>query len=157
MNNLTGSVESIHNDDFFSCITVQVNGTRFKLLKTETPKWLGVGDEVECHIQEAAIAICKGAKEGNVSIENHIPGELQHFRKGVVLSEVSVETACGMLNSLITTEAFDRMQLCVGCEVTLLLKAVDIKLFPILKTTSYENCTEKLYQSNQGVYYGSIN
>ncbi|MCK9374281.1 MAG: TOBE domain-containing protein [Sulfuricurvum sp.] len=157
MNNLTGSVESIHNDDFFSCITVKVKETRFKLLKTETPKWLSVGDDVECHIQEAAIAICKGAKEGNVSIENHISGELHHFRKGIVLSEVSVETPCGMMNSLITTEAFERMKLSAGCEVTLLLKAVDIKLFPVLNTTSYENCKDKIYQSNQGVYYGSIN
>lgn len=146
MNALFAKVEEIKSDEFFSCITVRVQDKLFKLLKTEAPKWLRIGDEVECRIQEAAIAICKGAKEGSVSIENHLSGELQHFRKGLVLSEVSVETPCGMMNSLITTDAFDRMQLCEGCAVTLLLKAVDIKLLPVLDSTSFEQCTAKLPQ-----------
>lgn len=146
MNTLKAIVEEIKSDEFFSCITVRANNTELKLLKTETPKWLRIGDEVECRVQEASIAICKGAKEGSVSIENHLSGELQHFRKGTVLSEVSVETPCGKLNSLITTDAFDRMELCEGCNVTLLLKAVDIKLMPVLDSTSYEKCKQKLYQ-----------
>lgn len=143
MNTLKAVVEEIKSDEFFSCITVRANNTELKLLKTEAPKWLRVGDEVECRVQEASIAICKGAKEGIVSIENHLSGELQHFRKGTVLSEVSVETPCGKLNSLITTDAFERMELCEGCNVTLLLKAVDIKLMPVLDSTSFEQCTAK--------------
>lgn len=147
MNTLKAIVEEIKSDEFFSCITVRANDTELKLLKTEAPKWLRVGDEVECRVQEASIAICKGAKEGSVSIENHLAGELQYFRKGTVLSEVSVETPCGKLNSLITTDAFERMELCEGCNVTLLLKAVDIKLMPVIDSTSYEQCTAKA--SNQ--------
>lgn len=146
MNTLKAIVEEIKSDEFFSCITVRANDTELKLLKTEAPKWLRVGDEVECRVQEASIAICKGAKEGSVSIENHLSGELQHFRKGTVLSEVSVETPCGKLNSLITTDAFERMELCEGCNVTLLLKAVDIKLMPVIDSVSYEKCKERLYQ-----------
>lgn len=146
MNTFNAKVEDIKSDQFFSCITVRANDMELKLLKTEVPKWLHIGDEVECRVQEAAIAICKGAKEGSVSIENHLSGELQHFRKGLVLSEVSVDTPCGKLNSLITTDAFDRMELCEGCNVTLLLKAVDIKLMPVLDSTSYEKCKDNLYQ-----------
>ncbi|MDP3300434.1 MAG: TOBE domain-containing protein [Sulfuricurvum sp.] len=128
MNAFFAKVESIKSDEFFSCITVQAKDKQLKLVKTKAPQWLSIGDEVECHIQEAAISICKGAKEGSVSIENHLNGELRHFRKGVVLSEVSVDTSCGIMNSLITTDAFERMELHDGCEVTLLLKAVDIKI-----------------------------
>ncbi|MDP2850814.1 MAG: hypothetical protein Q8O20_07045 [Sulfuricurvum sp.] len=148
MNTFAARVEDIKSDQFFSCINVNVNGVDLKLLKTQLPKWLRIGDEVECRIQEAAIAICTETKEGNVSIENHLVGELQHFRKGLVLSEVSVDTPCGMMNSLITTDAFERMHLCEGCEVTLLLKAVDIKLTPLLDSTSYEKCKEQLYKTN---------
>lgn len=144
MNSFPAYVEEIKSDEFFSCITVRTKETVLKLLKTETPKWLRIGDEVECRIQEAAIAICKGTKEGSVSIENHLCGELQHFRKGMVLSEVSVDTPCGKFNSLITTDAFERMELCEGCSVTLLLKAVDIKLMPVVDTTSFEQCASKL-------------
>ncbi|MBN2869436.1 MAG: TOBE domain-containing protein [Campylobacterales bacterium] len=147
MNSFSAHVEEINSDEFFSCITVRARETVLKLLKTEAPQWLRIGDEVECRVQEAAIAICKGAKEGSVSIENHLRGELQHFRKGMVLSEVSVDTPCGKMNSLITTDAFERMELCEGCEVTLLLKAVDIKLLPVLASASYEKCKETLYQA----------
>jgi molybdopterin-binding protein len=146
MNTFSAKVEDIRSDEFFSCITVRVNDTDLKLLKTELPKWLRVGDEVECRVQEAAIALYKGDKDESVSIENHLKGELQHFRKGMVLSEVSVDTPCGKLNSLITTDAFDRMELCEGCAVTLLLKAVDIKLLPVLDSTSYEKCKDDLYK-----------
>lgn len=148
MNAFAARVESIKSDEFFSCITIRAKDKLFKLLKTKAPKWLSIGDEVECHIQEAAISICKGAKEGSVSIENHLQGELRHFRKGVVLSEVSVDTLCGVMNSLITTDAFERMELCDGCEVTLLLRAVDIKLVPVLEPSSYEKCKDKLYNVN---------
>ena len=146
MNSFSATVEDIKSDQFFSCITVRANDMELKLLKTEVPKWLHIGDEVECRIQEAAISLCTGSKEGSVSIENHLCGELQHFRKGLVLSEVSVDTPCGIMNSLITTDAFERMELCEGCAVTLLLKAVDIKLLPVLDSTSYEKCKDKLYQ-----------
>jgi molybdopterin-binding protein len=146
MNAMVAHVEDIKSDEFFSCITVRINGIDLKLLKTQAPKWLRIGDEVECRIQEAAISLCTGSKEGSVSIENHLCGELQHFRKGLVLSEVSVDTPCGIMNSLITTDAFERMELCEGCAVTLLLKAVDIKLLPVLDSTSYEKCKDKLYQ-----------
>ncbi len=147
MNTIKAKVEDIRSDEYFSCITVRVNGTDLKLLKTEVPKWLRVGDEVECRVQEAAIALYKGDRDENVSIENHLKGELQHFRKGIVLSEVSIDTPCGKFNSLITTDAFERMELCEGCNVTLLLKAVDIKLTPLLDSVSYEKCKEKLYQA----------
>ncbi len=146
MNTFSARVESIKSDEFFSCITIRIKETMLKLLKTEPPKWLRIGDEVECRIQEAAIAICKGAKEGSVSIENHVDGKLQHFRRGEVLSEVSIQTPCGVMNSLITTDAFERMELCEGCEVTLLLKAVDIRLHPIDNAVLYENCIRKSYQ-----------
>lgn len=148
MNTFTGKIEEIRSDEFFSCITVEANDVHLKLIKTETPKWLHVGDEVECRVQEAAIAICTGTKEGNVSIENYLLGKLDQYRKGAVLSEVSVDTPCGKLNSLITTDAFERMELCEGCDVTLLLKAVDIKVLPVLKPSMYEKCIENLKQVN---------
>ncbi|MEW5832712.1 MAG: TOBE domain-containing protein [Campylobacterota bacterium] len=145
MNTFHATVEAINSDEFFSCITVRAADMLLKLLKTQTPSWLSVGDEVECRVQEAAIAICRGTKEESVSIENRLQGQLHRFRKGTVLSEVSVQTPCGALNSLITTDAFERMELCEGCEVTLLLKAVDIKLTPPVESLSYEKCKEKLY------------
>lgn len=136
MNALKAKVESIQSDEYFSVVLIRTKEAVLKLLKTDLPRWLEVGDEVECQIQEASVAICKGAHEGEVSIENHIAAKVDAFRKGEVLSEVTLDTPCGKVVSLITTEAMERMRIEKGSGVTMLLKAVDIKLKPFLTTVS---------------------
>jgi molybdopterin-binding protein len=135
VNALRARVESIHSDEYFSVVLIRIKEVGLKLLKTELPRWLEVGDEVECRIQEASVAICKGAHGGEVSIENHIEAKVNAFRKGEVLSEVTLDTPCGKVVSLITTEAMERMHIEKGSGVTMLLKAVDIKLMPTLATS----------------------
>lgn len=133
MNQLQAKVEGINSDRFFNIVSLGINGdTRLKLLRTELPEWLGVGDTVECHIAEAALSICKGDHNSDVSIENRIDAKVKSVLRGDVLSEVAFESQCGELKSLITTDAYERMAIESGEEVVLLLKAVDIKLNPIL-------------------------
>jgi molybdopterin-binding protein len=132
MNALRAQVETIQGDDFFNIVELNINSVKLKLLKTEIPPWMDIGDTVECQIQEASISVCKGAKEGNVSIENHIDGVITNILKGEVLCELTLETLCGNIKSLITSDACERMSMSLGEKVTLLLKAVDIKLHPVL-------------------------
>jgi molybdate transport system regulatory protein len=133
MNQIQAKVEGIKSDAFFNIVHLGVNcEARLKLLKTELPQWLGVGDTVECHIAEAALSICKGDHNSDVSIENRIDATVKGVQKGDVLSEVRFDTQCGELKSLITTDAYERMEIENGEHVVLLLKAVDIKLAPIL-------------------------
>ncbi len=133
MNTLTAKVEGIKSDAYFTIVSLGINcETRLKTLKTELPEWLGIGDTVECHIAEAALSICKGDHSSDVSIENRIEGDVLSVLKGDVLSEVRLSTECGELKSLITSDAYERMALEEGESVIILLKAVDIKLHPIL-------------------------
>jgi len=132
MNALKAQVETIQGDTIFNIVGLNINNVRLKLLRTEIPPWMDIGDTVECQIQEASISVCKGAEEGNVSIENHIDGVVKNILKGDVLCELTLDTLCGEIKSLITSDACERMGMCLGEEVTLLLKAVDIKLHPVL-------------------------
>jgi molybdopterin-binding protein len=132
MNALRAQVETIQSDDFFNIVELNINSVKLKLLKTDLPPWMDIGDTVECQIQEASISVCKGAKEGNVSIENRIDGVVKSILKGEVLCELTLETPCGEIKSLITSDACERMGMCRDEPVTLLLKAVDIKLHPVL-------------------------
>lgn len=133
MNALTAEVEAIRGDEFFCIVHLMANDVKLKLLKTELPDWIAEGDKVECRIQEASVSICKGAKDGDVSIENRIDAEVKSVLKGEVLSELTFMTGCGDLKSLITTDACERMEMCEGENVTLLLKAVDIKIHPLMQ------------------------
>lgn len=135
MNAMQARIESIHSDDFFNIVQLSIQDHTIKLLKTKLPAWVEIGELVECQIQEAALAVCKGAHEGNVSIENRFEGTIVKFLEGDVLTEVTLDTPCGEVKSLISTEAKNRMGLQKGEDVTLLLKMVDVKIAPTTTLT----------------------
>jgi len=136
MNAMQARIDEIVSDDFFNIVKLTIQNFSIKLLKTKLPSWVEIGEIVECQIQEASLAVCKGAHEGNVSIENRFEGTIVKFLEGDVLTEVTLNTPCGEVKSLISTEAKKRMALQKGEEVTLLLKMVDVKIAP---TTTLSN------------------
>jgi len=132
MNALRAEVEAIKSDEYFNILSLNSNNVRLKLLEMELPKWVEVGDTVECQIKEASISVCKERGKHNVSIENQIDGCVTNILKGDILCELTLDTPCGTIKSLITSDACDRMEVKQDDEVTLLFKAVDIKMQPAL-------------------------
>lgn len=132
MNSFTAEVAKIDSQGDFYVLYVNVKTGLLKLLKLELPRWIDIGDKVKCSFPEASISICKGDDDDRVSIENRIEAKVDTFRDGELLSEVQLSTQCGPMVSLITTDARKRMDIEAGNDVMLLLKAVDIKLDPIL-------------------------
>lgn len=135
MNTFEGIVAKIEKEDDINVIYVHIKKTLFKLLRMDLPEWIEVGDSINCTIQEASIAICKGEEEHNkVSIENRIQAKVSKLRESPVFTEVTLESGCGSMVALITTEAAQRLQLEPQDEVISLLKAVDIKIEPALES-----------------------
>lgn len=61
-----------------------------------------------------------------VSIRNKIEGTVREIIRGQAVSEVDVETAAGMLTSVITTRSVERLGLKVGDKVNVEVKATDV-------------------------------
>lgn len=131
MNTIEAKVQKIEETGVVTYIHINSGNTVITIIKSQTPKWIGVGDEVRCSFYETSVSVSKGCP-GKVSIENRVPATLKEVRKNNSLCELTFESAIGNIVSLITLRAYDNLELEKGCRATMLLRGVDIDLKPIL-------------------------
>ncbi|MDB5950388.1 MAG: transporter [Massilia sp.] len=63
-----------------------------------------------------------------INVRNQFRGTIKEIIEGSVVSEVDVETAHGIVTSVITTRSIRDLDLHVGSEVIALIKATDVSL-----------------------------
>jgi len=66
-----------------------------------------------------------------INVRNQFRGIIKEIIHGSVVSEVDVETANGIVTSVITTRSIADLELKVGSEVIALVKATDVSLAKI--------------------------
>ncbi len=131
MNQITATVEDIVETDIVTYIRLSSSKTILNLIKAKTPKWLNVGDKVYCKFSEASVCVSKDCP-GKISIENKLSATLKDIRKNDSLCELTFDSDIGNIISLITTRAYDILELEKGCKVTMLLRGVDLTIEPII-------------------------
>ncbi len=133
MNQVIATVQNIEETDIVTYIHVNSGESAMYLIKSEKPKWLSVGDKVYCNFQEGSVCLSKDCP-GKVSIENMLPVTLQNVRRNNSLCELTLNNSdFGDIISLITANAYDKLDLQEGCKATMLLRGIDIKLEPLLE------------------------
>lgn len=60
------------------------------------------------------------------SLRNHLKGKVIELIQGQAVSEVEIETAAGIVASVITTRSVQRLGLKVGDEVYAVIKATEV-------------------------------
>jgi molybdopterin-binding protein len=63
-----------------------------------------------------------------INVRNQFRGKIKEIIEGPVVSEVDVETANGIVTSVITTRSIRDLDLQIGSEVIALVKATDVSL-----------------------------
>jgi molybdopterin-binding protein len=63
-----------------------------------------------------------------INVRNQFRGTIKEIIRGPVVSEVDVETASGIVTSVITTRSIDDLDLRVGGEVIALVKSTDVSI-----------------------------
>lgn len=66
-----------------------------------------------------------------INVRNQFRGRIKEIIFGSVVSEVDVETANGIVTSVITTRSIADLELKVGSEVIALIKATDVSIAKI--------------------------
>jgi molybdopterin-binding protein len=64
----------------------------------------------------------------SINPRNQFRGEIANIIIGPVISEVEVQTAAGIIASLVSTRAVNELGLSVGTEVIAFVKATDVAL-----------------------------
>jgi ABC-type molybdate transport system ATPase subunit len=146
MNHIEAKVTQINTSDIVTYIDVQSADTQIRLIKFKAPSWLCVGDTIDCSFPEASVCVSKDCP-GKVSIENRLPAKLLEIRTSDSLCELTFESDMGTVVSLITMEAFENLELEIGCSATMLLRGVDISFAPVIEVG--QTLLERNMQSNK--------
>ncbi|CAD6536035.1 MULTISPECIES: TOBE domain-containing protein [Paraburkholderia] len=63
-----------------------------------------------------------------INVRNQFRGKIKEIIRGPVVSEVDVDTAFGIVTSVITTRSIDELELKVGSEVVALVKSTEVSI-----------------------------
>jgi len=63
-----------------------------------------------------------------INTRNQLAGRIVEIIEGPVVSEVAVETASGIVSSIVTTRSIKKLHLAVGQEVLAIFKATEVLL-----------------------------
>ena len=63
-----------------------------------------------------------------INVRNQFKGTIKEIVIGDVLSEIDVQTAAGIVTSVITTRSVDDLNLVVGSDVVALVKSTEVSI-----------------------------
>lgn len=130
MNRLPGIVTACESSDHLSLVDIGVAGDLFTAIVVETPDnapWLTPGSKVWVLFKETEVSLAKNLS-GQISLRNRMAARVTGIRKGVLLSEVTLDYRGSAVVSVITTRSVERLNLVVGDTVEGLVKANEVIL-----------------------------
>lgn len=67
-----------------------------------------------------------------INVRNQFKGTVKEILEGPVLSEIDVQTASGIVTSVITTRSVKELELVVGSEVIAFVKSTEVSIAKLL-------------------------
>ena len=131
MNRFKGNISSIEVQGALRLYQVDLGATTFSAIVISGNSRLeamGLGDEISVVFKETEVVIGKEAPK--VSLQNRIEGTIISIQIESVLSKLSLNTAIGRLEAIITSNAVKQLQLEKGSLVNAMIKTNEVMLAP---------------------------
>jgi molybdopterin-binding protein len=90
-----------------------------------------IGKKVRLSVKPSNISIAKNFT-GEISLSNQLVAIIQNIENGKLLSSVSLKISDFLLESIITVDSSKRMNLQIGDEVKILIKASNLSIEEVL-------------------------
>lgn len=127
MNQIDGVIKTIKKHGDLHFVTVVSGGQPFQIMTLQLDTVFEEGREVTLLFKETEVTLGKGC-EGALSIANILHAVIADIRRGTAVTEVALRLPCGMIRSIITTDALKAMALKPFEKVSVLIKATDIAM-----------------------------
>jgi len=131
MNSLKGHIKEVQVNGSLSLVTVALSDEiLFRTIIIETPEtasYLSVGHMVKVLFKETEVVIGKDVKH-LISLQNQLRGEVKRVERGLLLSNIIINTPVGDISSIITTNAVDQLNLKEELTVCAMVKTNEIML-----------------------------
>lgn len=125
MNTLSASVISLDVSSRICALTVSVANDPFELILVESPT-LVQGDGITLVFKETEVILQKSSS--HISSANTQKGIIVAIESGIVLTSITLTYHDTSIVSLITTNAFKRLELTIGDEVIWMVQPSEISL-----------------------------
>lgn len=130
MNRLEATVVDIEAEQNLHIIYFDFQGIRLSMMGLDLPFGLCVGTNVVLGAKPSHLAIAKNLS-GELSYANQLDATIVSIENGKLLSSLVLHVKDVLLQSFITCKSSHRMNLCVGDEVKLLIKASELFILEV--------------------------
>ncbi len=130
MNTLNGIISEITTEGALSLVKIKVEDILFTSIIIDTPETLSllnVGNPVTVLFKETEVIISK-TKVEDISLQNILPCTVQNIKKNRLLCQLTLTWKEYCIDSIITTTAFENMNLQQGSIVYAMIKTNEIML-----------------------------
>jgi len=127
MNKFIAQVTEIKNCDNLHIVKFVSFEEELSMMSLDINESIGISTNVELIVKPTHVAIAKDFS-GEVSYSNRLPCIIESMDNGQLLSSLKLNYCGIILESIITLNAVNRMDLRVGDSVTAFIKASDLSI-----------------------------
>jgi len=127
MNQIDAVVTHIQSSDNINVVSFEAAGQPMRMMALELDRSLKAGTRVRLGVKASNIALGK-APLGTISISNQLKATIARIDNGELLSSVKFSLGEALLESIITRDSLDRMNLQAGEAVVALIKSSELSI-----------------------------
>ena len=130
VNQLRGIVQQVRVEGNLSLVSLDVSGIELHSIVIDSPETndlLKIGNKVTVIFKETEVIIGKGNCD-HISLRNKLPGRIVSLESAKLLSRLKIDTAAGVITSVITSGAVDNLTIRENDEVVAMVKTNEIML-----------------------------
>lgn len=131
LNNINAFVTKIDNYDGVNIVEFDFKGIKLSMISLELNDSIKVGANVILGVKPSHITLAKDLK-GIISASNNFETTITKINQGKLLAAVNMDIFETKLESLITANSVKRMDLKIGDNITVLIKAGELFIKEVL-------------------------
>lgn len=131
MSQFVATIKKIDNVDSLNIVEFAFYGAALKMMSLDLNSNMQIGKRVLLSVKPTNIIIGKNFL-GDISLANKIVATIEQIENGKLLSSILLKVEDIFLESIITCESSSRMNLQLGDEVTIFIKASDLSIEEVL-------------------------
>jgi molybdopterin-binding protein len=130
MNSIKARIVRVEREGNLHVVGFEAEGISLWMMGLELPK-VGIGDIVRLGFKSTSSIIAQDEFE-KIGLSNRIDATVAQIVKGKLLYSVLCQTAVGVIESIMTRRAYERMDLKEGSKVRVYVKASEIAIKEVL-------------------------
>lgn len=131
MSQFVATIKKIDNLDSLNIVEFAFYGVALKMMSLDLNSNMQIGKRVLLSVKPTNIIIGKNLI-GDISLANKIVATIEQIENGKLLSSILLKVEDIFLESIITCESSSRMNLQLGDEVSIFIKASDLSIEEVL-------------------------